>query len=51
MLEQADRAGRRALELEARVSELETLLDEREREILGLRDSLRATIRERNTTA
>jgi hypothetical protein len=50
VLEQADRAGQRALELEARVRELETLLDEREREILGLRDSLRATIRERNTT-
>ena len=50
VLEQTDRAGERALELEARVSGLEALLDEREREILGLRDSLRATIRERNTT-
>src|ERR1035437_7564215 len=50
VLEQADRAGQRALELEARVRELETLLDERDREILGLRDSLRATIRERNTS-
>jgi hypothetical protein len=50
VLEQAERAGQRALELEARIRELEALLDERDREILGLRDSLRATIRERNTT-
>lgn len=49
LLEQAERAGQRALELEGRVGELEALLDEREREILALRDSLRKTIRERNT--
>jgi hypothetical protein len=47
---QADRFGQRAPELEARVRELETLLDERDREILGLRDSPRATIRDRNTS-
>ena len=49
VLEQAERAGQRALELESRVRELEALLDERDRDILGLRDSLRRTIRERNT--
>jgi hypothetical protein len=49
VLEQADRAGQRVLDLEARVREVEASLDERDREILGLRDSLRATIGERNT--
>jgi Family of unknown function (DUF6262) len=49
LLEQAERAGQRALELEGRVGELQARLDEREREILALRDSLRKTIRERNT--
>lgn len=48
LLEQAERASQRALELEARVSELQEQLDEREREVLALRDSLRKTIRERN---
>ena len=48
MIEQAERAAQRALELERRVSELQSQLDEREREILALRDSLRKTIRERN---
>ena len=46
---QAERASHRALELERRVGELQTLLDERDREVLALRDSLRKTIRERNT--
>ena len=49
LLEQAERASQRALELEGRVGELQSQLDEREREILALRDSLRKTIRERNT--
>jgi hypothetical protein len=49
LLEQAERAAQRALELEGRVGELQAQLDEREREILALRDSLRRTIRERNT--
>jgi hypothetical protein len=49
VLEQAERASQRALELERRVRELQTLLDERDREVLALRDSLRKTIRERNT--
>jgi hypothetical protein len=49
LLEQAERASQRALELEGRVGELQAQLDEREREILALRDSLRKTIRERNT--
>jgi hypothetical protein len=49
VLEQAERAGQRALELEGRVRELETLLDERDREVLALRDALRRTIRDRNT--
>jgi uncharacterized coiled-coil protein SlyX len=49
VIEQAERASQRALELEGRVSELQSQLDERDREILGLRDSLRKTIRERNT--
>ncbi len=49
VLEQAERASQRALQLERRVGELQTQLDERDREILGLRDSLRMTIRERNT--
>jgi len=49
LIEQAEHASQRALELEGRVSELQTQLDEREREILALRDSLRKTIRERNT--
>jgi len=48
-IEQAERAAQRALELEGRVGELQTQLDEREREILALRDSLRKTIRERNS--
>ena len=39
----------RVLELERRVAELQSQLDERDREILALRDSLRKTIRERNT--
>lgn len=51
VLEQAERAGQRALELEGRVGDLEELLDERDREILALRDSLRQTIRERNTSS
>ena len=49
VLEQAERAGQRVLELERRASELQAALDERDREILALRDSLRKTIRERNT--
>jgi hypothetical protein len=49
LIEQAERASQRALELEGRVSELQARLDEREREILALRDTLRKTIRERNT--
>ena len=49
LIEQAERAGQRALELEGRVGELQAQLDERDREILALRDSLRKTIRERNT--
>lgn len=49
VLEQAERASQRALELDRRVGELQTLLDERDREVLALRDSLRKTIRERNT--
>jgi phosphate uptake regulator len=48
LIEQAERAAQRALELERRVGELQAQLDEREREILALRDSLRKTIRERN---
>ncbi|MGO9973365.1 MAG: hypothetical protein ACLP01_11265 [Solirubrobacteraceae bacterium] len=51
MLENAERADQRALELEGRVRELEALVDERDREILALRDSLRHTIRDRNTGA
>jgi hypothetical protein len=51
LIEQAERASQRALELEGRVGELQAQLDEREREILALRDSLRKTIRERNTGA
>jgi hypothetical protein len=49
LIEQAERASQRALELEGRVGALQARLDEREREILALRDSLRKTIRERNT--
>ena len=49
VLEQAERASERVVELEWRVRELEALLDERDREILALRDSLRKTIRDRNT--
>ena len=49
LIEQAERASQRALELEGRVGELQAQLDERDREILALRDSLRKTIRERNT--
>jgi len=49
LIEQAERASQCALELERRVGELRSQLDEREREILALRDSLRKTIRERNT--
>ena len=49
VIEQAERASQRALELEGRVHKLQALADEREREILVLRDSLRKTIRERNT--
>ncbi len=49
LIEQAERASQRALELEGRVVELQAQVDEREREILALRDSLRKTIRERNT--
>ena len=47
-IEQAERAPQRVLELEGRVGELQAQLDERDREILALRDSLRKTIRERN---
>ena len=49
LIEQAERASQRVLELERRVSELQSHLDERDREVLALRDSLRKTIRERNT--
>ena len=49
LIEQAERSAQRALELEGRVGELQAQLDEREREILALRDSLRTIIRERNT--
>jgi hypothetical protein len=49
LIEQAERASQHALELEGRVGELQAQLDEREREVLALRDSLRKTIRERNT--
>ena len=49
LIEQAERSSQRVLELEGRVGELQARLDEREREILALRDSLRKTIRERNT--
>lgn len=49
LIEQAERVSQRALELEGRVGSLQAQLDEREREILALRDSLRKTIRERNT--
>lgn len=48
LIERTERASERALELEARVGELQAHLDERDREILALRDSLRKTIRERN---
>ena len=51
LIEQAERASQHALELEGRVGELQAQLDEREREVLALRDSLRKTIRERNTGA
>jgi len=51
LIEQAERAIERALELEQRVGELEAQVDQRDREILALRDSLRKTIRERNTGA
>jgi predicted RNase H-like nuclease (RuvC/YqgF family) len=49
LIEQAERASQRTLELERRVGELQSQLDERDREILALRDSLRKTLRERNT--
>lgn len=49
LLEQAERSTQRVLELEGRSGELQAQLDERDREILALRDSLRKTIRERNT--
>jgi hypothetical protein len=49
LIEQAERAGQRVLELERRVGELQAAVDQRVREILALRDSLRQTIRERNT--
>ena len=49
LIEQADQASQLAFEIEARVSELQAQLDERDREILALRESLRQTIRERNT--
>jgi chromosome segregation ATPase len=49
LIEQAERASQRVLELERRVGELQAQLDERDREVLALRDSLRKTIRERNT--
>ena len=48
LIEQAERASQRAVELERRAGELQAQLDERDREILALRDSLRKTIRERN---
>jgi hypothetical protein len=47
VLEHAERAAQRALGVEGRVREVEALLDERDREILALRQ----TIRERNTSA
>ena len=50
VVEQAERASQRVLELERRVSGLQAQLDERDREILALRDSLRKTIRERNSS-
>ena len=50
-LEQAERAQQRAFELEARVRELDAVIDERDRELLALRDSLRKTIRERNAVS
>lgn len=49
LIEQAECAAQRVLELEGRGGELQAQLDERDREILALRDSLRKTIRERNT--
>ena len=49
LIEQAERASQRALDLERRARELQTRLDERDREVMALRDSLRKTIRERNT--
>ncbi|MGO9956556.1 MAG: hypothetical protein ACLP50_11325 [Solirubrobacteraceae bacterium] len=49
LLEQAERSAQRVRELEGRVGELQMQLDQRDREILALRDSLRKTIRERNT--
>jgi hypothetical protein len=51
ILEQAERAQQRALELEARVRELDAIIDERDREILGLRDALRKTIRDANASS
>jgi hypothetical protein len=48
LIEQAERASQRALELERRAGELQAQRDERDREILALRDALRKTIRERN---
>ncbi|MGO9960366.1 MAG: hypothetical protein ACLP50_31060 [Solirubrobacteraceae bacterium] len=50
VIEQAERASQRVLELERRLAELQALVDQRDREILALRDSLRKTIRERNTS-
>ena len=49
LIEQAERGTQRAPTLEGRLGELQAQLDEREWEILALRDSLRKTIRERNT--
>ena len=49
LIELAERASQHVLELEGRVGELHAQLDEREREIVALRDSLRKTIRERNS--
>jgi predicted RNase H-like nuclease (RuvC/YqgF family) len=49
VIEHAERASQRVLELERRVAQLQSQLDEREREVLALRNSLRKTIRERNT--
>ena len=48
LIEQAERASQRALELERCAGELQAQLDERDREVLALRDSLRNAIRERN---